>query len=293
MRLAHVTLLGIGFLGFGSLAGCCCHNCDLVEAELRSREEEVRELRAQLLHAEANNEAAQRELHGLHHSAASPITPELAAQIFKLKEIVLGRQTGGYDDDDRPGDEALQVVLEPRDPDGHTIKVPGTLHVMALEIGGDGSKKPLSTWDVTPEQLSPCWRSGLLSTGFFVVLPWQTWPSSGKMRVVARFQLADGRMFEAEKDVTVRVAPPAYRKTAPSSTPRVEQGPPPTPVPAPKDASLPAPRKLEPGPVPGNQIIPKDPEPGSGLNPALSRQPSRPAPVFEAIQVLRPVPLGE
>src|SRR5258708_13808285 len=94
--------------------------------------------------------------------AAKP-TPEAAAQIYGLKDIALGRGTGGYDDDHQPGDEALQVVLEPRDTDGHTIKAPGTMYVTALEIRPEGTKVPISSWEVPPAKLPKPWKTRFLS----------------------------------------------------------------------------------------------------------------------------------
>ncbi len=220
------------------LAGC--RNCDLVEAELRSRESDLRELRADLARAEGENEALMHEVGALRQGTSSKITPELASQTYTLKQVVLGRGTGGYDEDNCPGDEALQVVLEPRDSDGHSIKAPGALHVEAQEITPEGLKIPLSSWEIPPHQLRRSWRSGLLSTGYVVVLPWQNWPSSEKIRVIARFTLADGRVFEADKDVTIRLAPAAYRKTAPLPHPLDGPGP---VLPEP-DETLPPPRKV-------------------------------------------------
>jgi hypothetical protein len=195
-----------------AMAGAGCQSCDLVEAELRTRERQLRETREELDRTEAYNEALQNEVKDLRQSPSNKISPEQASQIYTLKGIGLGRQTGGYDEDSVPGDEALQVVLEPRDPDGHAIKAPGSLHVIALEVSSEGLKMPLSSWDVGPDQLRRTWRNGLLSTGYYVVLPWKKWPSSNRLRVVAQFTLTDGRVFEAEKDVTIRLVPNAYRQ---------------------------------------------------------------------------------
>src|SRR5207244_4041975 len=95
----------------------------------------------------------------------------------------------------------------------------------------EGLKKPLSSWQVPEEKLRKDWRSGLLSTGYFVVLPWQTWPTTEKLRIVVQFILADGRIFEADKDVTIRLPP--NRKGIPL--------PPPTPLPPPRPAGPPIP----------------------------------------------------
>ena len=179
-------------------AGGCHSCCEPVEADLRDRELKLHELGGEVNRLRACNEAMQRELDAVHATSSAKVPPELAAQTYTLTAVVLGRQTGGYNVDDCPGDEALQVVLEPRDTDGHSIKAPGTVEVHALEITPEGLKRPISAWLVTPEQLRKSWRSGFLSTGYFLVLPWKTWPGSEKVRVVVRFVLSDGRTFEAE-----------------------------------------------------------------------------------------------
>ena len=195
------------------------------------------------------NQAMQREMHAIRGSASAKITPEQASQMYTLQKIVLGRQTGGYNSGDKPVDEALQVVIEPQDPDGHAIKAPGTLTVQAVEINAEGLKRPLSTWYVTEEQMRRNWRSGLFTTGYFVVLPWQSWPTTDKLRVVAQFTLADGRQFEADKDVTVHL-PPQHRAipTNGSNSPEGIPLPTPTPTPTPRKVEPPMPNVVKPAP---------------------------------------------
>ncbi|HXG12171.1 MAG TPA: hypothetical protein VNK04_20620 [Gemmataceae bacterium] len=236
----RAVALVLGPLCFVLGAAGCRGSCDLVEAELRSRDRELREVREELHRMQLYNDGLQRELRALKRNCSSKLPPEEATLIFSLKSISLGRQTGGYDADDCPGDEALQVVLEPRDLDNHPIKVPGTLEVQALEISAEGLKRPLSSWQLTPDQLRRTWRSGLLSSGYFVVLPWKAWPATEKLRVVARFTLADGRAFEADRDVTVRLPPASRRPPLPAipeplpEPPPIEQAPPPRQIDPPK-----------------------------------------------------------
>jgi hypothetical protein len=216
----------------------CRSNRDLIEAELRSKDSDLREVRDELYRCEAYNQALQREMCALRGGNSGYLSPELAAQTYTVQSIVLGRGTGGYDGDNCPGDEALQVIFEPRDPDGHAIKAPGTVEVQALEITKEGTKKPLSSWIVPPEQLRRSWRSGLISTGYSLILPWKNWPTTEKLRVVVRLTLPDGRQFEADKDVTVKLAPGKK-----GSVPALETG-----NPADVDypyTDLPPPRKIE------------------------------------------------
>lgn len=185
----------------------CRHNNDLVERELRQRDQQFREALDELGKAEHQNLAQQHEIEALRHGAS--ITPEQAAQTFGLRRITLGRGTGGVDNDRLPGDEALQVILEPRDTDDHIIKAPGTLYVLAVEINSQGIKTPISSWTVTPEQLRHSWKQGLLSTGYSLILPWKGFPQTENVRVVGRLVTADGRAYETDKDIKVRLVPGA------------------------------------------------------------------------------------
>jgi hypothetical protein len=262
-----------------------CRNSDLVEAELRSRDRELRHLRGELTSAEWENQALTHVLQGIRQG--SPISPELASQIYTIRQITLGRQTGGYDRDDKHGDDALQVVVEPRDCDGHVLKAPGALHVEAMEINAEGVKLPLSAWDLGPEEVRRSWRSGLLTTGYVAILPWQKWPSFEKVRVVVRFILADGRLFEADKDIRVRLLPAAARQL-PTVTEPLGPAVPGTPRP------LPAPQKIEPAPSPKNQAwwLPAGND-GKTIQASLITEPDEEEPsLADAVKLLKPVPLS-
>jgi hypothetical protein len=273
-----------------------CHNCDLVEAELRTRENDVRALKDDLYQAEMNNAALVREISALRQGTPSLIPPEQASQIYTLKEITLGRQTGGYDEDGLPGDEALQVVLEPRDVDGHVIKAPGALHVEAMQISTEGLKLPLSAWDVAPDKLRHTWRSGLWSSGYFVILPWKNWPSSERLRVIARFQLPDGRVFETDKDVTVHLTPSEHRRALPAMPPAdgpapgvpVPIGPlPATPGPV-AEPMLPVPGKIDPASGKTSANWWQAPTPNTTIQTTAAWRP-KPAPsLVESVQILAP-----
>ncbi|MBI3822188.1 MAG: hypothetical protein HY289_05855 [Planctomycetes bacterium] len=199
----------------------CRNKTDLVEMELRTREQLYREVLSQQQSSEARMLALQLEIEALRKG--SKISPEQAASTYGLKRIVLGRATGGFDNDGLPGDEVLQVVVEPRDYDDHAIKAPGTLQIIALEITPQGVKLPLCTWDISNEQLRQNWKQGLLSTGYTLMLPWKQFPAHEQVRVVVRFVTPDQRVYEADKDIKVRPVPGAGQK-------RIEE-PIPCPVP--------------------------------------------------------------
>jgi hypothetical protein len=211
----------------------------LVEAELRSRESELHEARAEVERLEALNQALMHELGAARQGGAGKVPPELAGQIYTIRQVCLGPGTGGYDDDKYPGDEALRVVLEPRDIDGHTVKAPGSVHLDVFQFSPEGLKSPLCSWDLGELELRHRWHCGIFCTGYVLILPWKTWPTSERLRIVAQFRLADGRLFETDRDVAIRLPPPGFPRTGPGAPPgegphlNVPEGTPPLPMPRP------------------------------------------------------------
>jgi hypothetical protein len=202
-RLAWIVLISL------ATSGCRSSRSDLVEAELRTRERENRELRGELMQSTTMNQALENTLRA--QQCNQPLSRPITGFLSQIKDIQLGRGTGGVDEDRLPGDEGLMVVLVPRDADDSPIKAAGTLKVTALQISPEGLKTPLSTWEVSALKLRQSWKSGLFSTGYFVALPWQTLPTTEKLRIVATFTPLDGGVFEAEKDVTIKLLPEAIR----------------------------------------------------------------------------------
>jgi hypothetical protein len=198
-------------------AGCRHANQELLESELRTKEIQYRELLDEHEKTEHHNQALEREIEAIRKG--SRLSSEQAAQTYNLKRIVLGRLTGGQDTDKKTGDDALLLAVEPRDGFDHVIKAPGHLTVWVLEITTQGVKRPLTTWEISPDQLARSWKSGLLSSGYVLTLPWKSYPTSENLRVVARLVTPDGRPFEADKDIRIRLVPGAEKmRPAPFDT---------------------------------------------------------------------------
>ncbi len=218
----------------------CRSNCDLVERELHARELDLAAARDEIDRCHAINEGLQMEMQTLRGDPTGWAPGDCNKPAFAsspIRSLALGRQTGGRDGDSCGGDDALQVVVQPLDADNQPVKVPGSLSIQALEITPAGLKQPLSSWQLSDNELHSSWRSGLISTGYVVVLPWKAWPTNDKLRVLAQFRLADGRLFESDKDVTIRVVPAERRPVLPppNAAPVL---PPPTPLDSPAGPDL-------------------------------------------------------
>jgi hypothetical protein len=292
MRCRVASCFGLALV----VAACGCRSCHRVESELRSRETDVRQLKDELDQSAVINETLQLEVRALRGELGLPADGQPAAA-YPVRSLVLGRQTGGRSNDSCPGDDALQVQVEPRDTEGQSIKAPGILLVQVEEITKEGLKRPLSSWEVPPEQLRRSWRSGLLTTGYVLNLPWKAWPSTEKLRVTAQLQLTDGRVFGADKDITVKLTPVNRR---PAAVPDDKSAPYSPPAPRPADEGgpplLPAPRPVDPAKPP--KAAPTGDVPGPFLGglretsvPSTLWQKVDPPPPPPASEILRPVPL--
>lgn len=271
-----------------------CHSCERVETELRARENDVLALREELDRCGVYNQTLQQEVHSLRGQLGMPADGHPPAA-YPVQTMVLGRQTGGRSNDICPGDDALQVQVEPRDPEGQAIKVPGQLVIQAQEVTKEGIKRPLSSWIIPPDELRRRWKNGLLTTGYVLNLPWKVWPSTEKLRVSATLQLLDGRVFEADRDVTVRLTPANQRPTVVPKTPSND-------APVPKSGKeggpmiLPPPRLIDPAkPKPPEALAPADAVPAP-FPTIVQPKPDLPQEVelplgSPAAEILRPVPL--
>lgn len=215
----------VGPLCVLALAGCRGlgkpdARADALEAELRTRERELIETRAERDRLKQLSDLYQR-------SAPTPpgawtggpvFHPGTEAPTLPVRQIELGRGTGGVDDDGRPGDESFMAVVIPRDDDGTAVKVPAKLTVLAYEVTTQGIKTPIGKWEVGPDQLRRTWRSGLLSSGYFVPLQWDKAPCTDRVRIAVRFVTLDGQGYETDRDVTVRPLPGTGPTALPTGT---------------------------------------------------------------------------
>jgi hypothetical protein len=232
-------LVVLGLAAALALTGCRSPRSDLVEAELRTKDRQLRESQDELLFQRSMNQSLETALR--ERQCTQPPAPMFRSGFGpSIKDVQLARGTGGIDEDNRPGDEGILVVLVPRDIDTSPVKVAGSLKVAASEITTEGLKIPLSSWDVSATELRKSWRTGLLSSGYHVSLPFQRFPTFPKVRIIATFLPLEGGIYEAEKDVTVRLASD-MRPCPPSEVL------PPTPTPGPGgDLTLPPPTPIPP-----------------------------------------------
>lgn len=197
------------FLTCALLGPVGCHQANLVESPLFLPGREGSDNRSALNRPDGLQQTAATETPNAKSTSTPTTSPVAPAE--SLKRLTLGPLTGGYDGDEQPGDEALLVVLEPRDATDHPVPVVGNLQIIALQTSPEGVKSTLCVWEMTTEELRTHWKSGPSASGYSLILPWKAWPMHEQLRVVARMCVTGGKLFEVDKDVRVHLAPTAAR----------------------------------------------------------------------------------
>jgi hypothetical protein len=127
--------------------------------------------------------------------------------------------TGGIGVSDRPGDEGLLVVVEPRDFGGNIINAPGEISVALLDPAVSGEEARLARWDFPAAQTQGLIRTGA-QQGIHLRLPWKTTPAHDRLKVFVRYTTRDGRKLQAERLISVAVgSPPGQREAIPDTPP--------------------------------------------------------------------------
>lgn len=269
--------------------GCAgCRSCAVVESQLAARESDVRTLKDKVAKLEFLNHALSSELSATRGLPGPDGVLRAPTEPYPVRSLILGDRTSARPSDVLPGDDALEVQIQPMDTEKQPIKAPGSARIVALEVNEAGNKRLLSTWDVPPEELRNSWQAGLFTTGYVVNFKFKEFPSTEKLKIAVAFRMQDGRVLEAEKDIAVRVVPMEKRPRivpgpfiAPPlpGTVTEKELPPPMPVPPmpekEKEKELPKPKPVPPPMEPA----PEGPELTSGKKPAAV--------------LLKPVPLVE
>jgi len=137
-----------------------------------------------------------------------------------VTHIVLNRQlTGGGDFDGAPGDEGVQVVVEPRNAAGSYVPLSGPVSVVVLDPAKQGQQARVARWDFDADETAGLMRKTLLGRGMCFELPWpNNPPEHSSLRLYVRYVTVDGRKLHAERDIAVDLPGQISSRWTPSAT---------------------------------------------------------------------------
>lgn len=149
---------------------------------------------------------------------SEPLGAELDERIDYV--YINPRLTGGEDFDQRPGDDGLAVMIEPRNKDGLFVPKPATVTIVLLDPAKNGDAARYARWEFDQEVAEEVLHTDSLDRGLLFRIPWSGKPpDSERLHLFVRYHTADGRKLEADRLITIR--PPG--RVARGWTPRTSE----------------------------------------------------------------------
>ncbi|MBX3413025.1 MAG: hypothetical protein KF708_10085 [Pirellulales bacterium] len=136
---------------------------------------------------------------------------------FHITGITLNRMlTGGYDLDDRFGDEGVMVVIEPRNAAGRIVNVPAQVSIVLLDPSQPPPTARVARWDFTADEAANHFRRSRLARGMHFQLPWPDRPPAQQdLELHVRAITTDGHELRAQRAVTIDIpGRPSHRWTS-------------------------------------------------------------------------------
>ncbi|MGQ9574707.1 MAG: hypothetical protein ACUVUC_05275 [Thermoguttaceae bacterium] len=123
----------------------------------------------------------------------------------EVDRITLNRLlTSGWDMDDRPGDEGIIVVLEPRDAQGRPVAAAAPVSVVLLDRGLPGEAARVARWDLDAQQVAAQFRQMPSGEAIYLELPWPGPPPvHSHLHLFVRYTTRDGRKLEANRELDI------------------------------------------------------------------------------------------
>jgi hypothetical protein len=114
------------------------------------------------------------------------------------------QQTRGADFDGQPGDDGLRIVVEPRNAGDEFVSEAGTLSVVVLDPERQGDEARIARWDFDQSATRQMLAASSPKEGIKVEVPWPAAaPNANRLKLYVRYETADGRRLQADRDVFV------------------------------------------------------------------------------------------
>jgi len=132
-------------------------------------------------------------------NSAKPIDQSVAAIHLNA------RRTGGMELDGQPGDDALSVLIEPRNAQGQFVARSAAISIVLLDPLQRGEEARFARWDFDRETTRRMLKPDGLDRGLYVRVPWPDVPPDvERLHLFVRYAADDGRVVEADREILVR-----------------------------------------------------------------------------------------
>ena len=126
--------------------------------------------------------------------------------------------TGGSDQDGSPGDEGLTVLIEPRNATDAVVPQAGAVSLVVLDPAKTGEAARVARWDFDIAAAGRKVQSASATPGIRLEMPWPAGPpQSNKLQLYVRYETADGRKLQADREIFVALPGEVSRNWTPRS----------------------------------------------------------------------------
>ena len=140
--------------------------------------------------------------------------------LYTVQRIALASGTGGTNTDDKPGDEAVKVNVEPIDQHGSVLKAAGSVKVQVFDLAMPEGKNLLAECEYDPNAAAKNWMSGLFGSYYSFTLALPAEPAHGELTLRAEFtEYLTGKTFTTQDVIKVALPPKTTgQPTSPAAT---------------------------------------------------------------------------
>jgi hypothetical protein len=216
----HALLVGTLFAVLAT--GCAARReAELLQAEIRSKDDMIRDLDNQLDKTRSELLIARRDADELRNrvqmAGGSVIAPEAASVIYGTTRLKFNAFMTSGDDVDRDGiDDRLEVLLIPMDDRNDLMKCPGSISIDVYDMALPEDERIIGQWVFSEEETAAHWHRGAVAAGYKFHLDWQQRPKHEQLTLHAQLTTPDKRKFDATMQIKVRLASSASARRTPA-----------------------------------------------------------------------------
>src|SRR5207249_3095312 len=89
-----------------------------------------------------------------------------------VTKVTLEDLSGGYDQDNKPGDDGIVAYLQPRDAEGDVVKAAGAIQLQIRDLANPPGAELIQECRWTPEEARKVWYGRFLTSHYTLRCPW-------------------------------------------------------------------------------------------------------------------------
>ncbi|MBP7934641.1 MAG: hypothetical protein KA354_08350 [Phycisphaerae bacterium] len=210
----HVLVGTVFALAAAGCGGVTADKYQATQRQLQLSQERIRQLEYQLASEQEGLRTLQAQiarLRGLDRKAAME-------QLVAPVKIDFASMSGGYDTDNKPGDDGIVLYVQPYDEDGHVIKAAGSIQVVLLDPLSPADQNVVGEYRFDVPTTRKMWYGRLMTHHFSIRCPWPSGKPPVHAELIAHtafFDLLTGRTLTAQKAIKILLPPELPTSTAP------------------------------------------------------------------------------